>query len=72
MKWTHYVRNRHRWADSPSEVRRMAKIAVDVQVRAIWYALIHDYRLGSINPPPTLTVDSQHETQDFSAKALIE
>lgn len=32
---------------------------VDVQVRAIWYALLHDFGLGYINPPPTFTEQSQ-------------
>jgi hypothetical protein len=34
---------------------------VDLQVQAIWSALLHDWRLGYINPPPTYssTLDSQ-------------
>jgi hypothetical protein len=33
--------------------------AVDSQVRAIWYALLHDYTLSYINPPPAFTLSSQ-------------
>src|SRR5262249_17017521 len=32
---------------------------LDAQVRAIWYALVHDYRLNYINPPPVFTSASQ-------------
>lgn len=32
---------------------------VDTQVRAIWSSLLHDYRIGYINPPPTFTAHSQ-------------
>lgn len=32
---------------------------VDAQVRAIWWTLIHDYRLAYVNPPPTFTERSQ-------------
>ena len=32
---------------------------VDAQVRAIWYVLLHDYRLNGINPPPVFTTASQ-------------
>jgi hypothetical protein len=32
---------------------------IDSQVRAIWYALLHDYNLNYINPPPTFTSFSQ-------------
>lgn len=32
---------------------------VDLQVRAIWAALLHDLPLGYINPPPTYTTASQ-------------
>jgi hypothetical protein len=32
---------------------------LDAQVRAIWYALLHDYRLNYINPPPVFTAASQ-------------
>jgi hypothetical protein len=32
---------------------------VDAQVRAIWYALLHDFRLNYINPPPVFTAVSQ-------------
>ena len=35
--------------------------SVDLQVQAIWSTLLHDWRLGYINPPPTYsgTLDSQ-------------
>jgi hypothetical protein len=33
--------------------------ALEPQVRAIWYALQHDYALRYINPPPTFTESSQ-------------
>lgn len=33
--------------------------AVDLQVQAIWAALIYDYSLSYINPPPTFTENSQ-------------
>lgn len=33
--------------------------AVDLQVRALWSALIQDYTLTYINPPPTFTENSQ-------------
>jgi hypothetical protein len=32
---------------------------VDAQVRAIWCALVHDYGLNYINPPPVFTAASQ-------------
>ncbi len=32
---------------------------IDTQVRAIWSSLLHDYRIGYINPPPTFTAYSQ-------------
>jgi hypothetical protein len=32
---------------------------VDVQVQAIWYALIEDFSLEYVNPPPSFTRDSQ-------------
>jgi len=32
---------------------------LDAQVRAIWYALVHDYRLNYINPPPVFSAASQ-------------
>ena len=32
---------------------------VDAQVRAIWCALLHDFKLNYINPPPTFTTQSQ-------------
>jgi hypothetical protein len=32
---------------------------VHSQVRAIWHALVHDFRLNYINPPPTFTLASQ-------------
>jgi hypothetical protein len=32
---------------------------VDAQVRAIWSALLHDFKLNYINPPPTFTTQSQ-------------
>ena len=34
-------------------------VALEPQVRAIWYALQHDYALRYINPPPTFTESSQ-------------
>lgn len=33
--------------------------AVDAQAQAIWWALIQDYRLAYINPPPTFTESAQ-------------
>jgi hypothetical protein len=35
--------------------------AVDLQVQAVWAALVHEWRLGYINPPPTYSsnLDSQ-------------
>lgn len=39
-------------ADDPSE-------GVDLQVRALWSAILHEYRLGYINPPPTFTESAQ-------------
>jgi hypothetical protein len=33
--------------------------ALEPQIRAIWYALQHDYALRYINPPPTFTETSQ-------------
>jgi hypothetical protein len=33
--------------------------AVDDQVRAIWYAILHDFSLSYINPPPSFTDASQ-------------
>jgi hypothetical protein len=30
-----------------------------LQVKAIWFALLHDYNLSYINPPPTFTAASQ-------------
>jgi len=38
-------------ADGPSKV--------DAQVRAIWSALLYDFQLNYINPPPTFTTQSQ-------------
>lgn len=32
---------------------------VDAQVRALWCALLHDFQLNYINPPPTFTTQSQ-------------
>jgi hypothetical protein len=32
---------------------------VDTQVRAIWSALLHEWRLGYINPPPSYSAGSQ-------------
>jgi hypothetical protein len=32
---------------------------VDAQVRALWCALLHDFQLNYINPPPTFTAQSQ-------------
>lgn len=32
---------------------------VDAQVRAIWSALLYDFQLNYINPPPTCTTQSQ-------------
>jgi hypothetical protein len=32
---------------------------VDAQVRALWCALLHDFQLNYINPPPTFTSQSQ-------------
>ena len=32
---------------------------LDAQVRAVWYALLHDYRLNYINPPPVFSASSQ-------------
>ncbi|HSB16880.1 MAG TPA: hypothetical protein VLE22_20680 [Bryobacteraceae bacterium] len=39
-------------SDDPSE-------GVDLQVRALWSALLNEYRLGYINPPPTFTDSAQ-------------
>jgi hypothetical protein len=33
--------------------------AVDAQVQAIWWALVQDFRLAYINPPPTFTESAQ-------------
>jgi hypothetical protein len=33
--------------------------AVDAQVQSIWWALVQDFRLAYINPPPTFTVSAQ-------------
>ena len=33
--------------------------AIDAQVQAIWWALVHDYGLGYINPPPSFSDDAQ-------------
>lgn len=33
--------------------------AIDAQVQAIWWALINDYGLSYINPPPSFTEESQ-------------
>lgn len=35
--------------------------AVDLQVRALWYALLHEYRLGYINPPPAYSKDADSQ-----------
>lgn len=35
--------------------------AVDLQVRAMWYALVHEYRLGYINPPPAYSKDADSQ-----------
>lgn len=32
---------------------------IDAQVQAIWWALVNDYALGYINPPPSFTEDAQ-------------
>ncbi|MCE4546447.1 MULTISPECIES: hypothetical protein [unclassified Caballeronia] len=34
---------------------------VDLQVRAIWSALLHEYRLGYINPPPAYSQQSDSQ-----------
>jgi hypothetical protein len=44
--------SRDEMADDPDE-------AIDLQVRAIWSALINDIPLSYINPPPTFTKDAQ-------------
>jgi len=33
--------------------------AIDAQVQALWWALIYDYPLGYINPPPNFSDDAQ-------------
>jgi hypothetical protein len=33
--------------------------AIDAQVQAIWWALVHDYGLGYINPPPSFADEAQ-------------
>ncbi|SEJ50424.1 MULTISPECIES: hypothetical protein [unclassified Variovorax] len=40
-------------ADSPE--------AVDLQVRALWSTLVHEYRLGYINPPPAYSKDTDSQ-----------
>lgn len=35
--------------------------AVDLQVRALWYAVQHEYRLGYINPPPAYSKDADSQ-----------
>ena len=32
---------------------------IDAQVRAIWWALVHDYAIGYINPPPSFVENEQ-------------
>lgn len=34
---------------------------VDLQVRALWSALLHEYRLGYINPPPAYSKESDSQ-----------
>lgn len=45
-------------SDTPSE---QELVEVDLQVQAIWAALLHEWQLGYINPPPTYSsqLDSQ-------------
>jgi hypothetical protein len=33
--------------------------SIDAQVQAIWWALVHDYGLGYINPPPSFSEEAQ-------------
>ncbi len=35
--------------------------AVDLQVRALWSTLVHEYRLGYINPPPAYSRDTDSQ-----------
>jgi hypothetical protein len=35
--------------------------AIDLQVRAIWSTLLHEYRLGYINPPPAYSKDTDSQ-----------
>lgn len=35
--------------------------AIDLQVRALWSTLLHEYRLGYINPPPAYSKDTDSQ-----------
>lgn len=40
-------------AETPEEV--------DLQIRALWYALVHEHRLGYINPPPAYSAEADSQ-----------
>jgi len=47
-------------SDEPSGTTISARARnIDAQVQAIWWALVHDYALGYINPPPNYSDDAQ-------------
>ena len=43
---------------------------VDLQVRTLWSALLHEYRLGYINPPPAYSHEQDSQTAPPGAKVL--